>query len=177
VGIERHEVLPIVAALHHLRLPRPPTLHVLLDTLVLHDITLAAIQLDDLRPSPIYLFTATLRWWDAGGRDWEQQRDLRPGDAIGLALLTGCPLLLADELAQRLGVTLTEGQTAETSLLDDLLRREGLVLRAEERLVWALARPRCAMPSSPSCGSTSPRRPLRCRRRIRRGASGTSWPS
>ena len=134
-GIERHEALPIVAALHHLSVPRPPTLHVLVDTLVLYyGIALAAIQLDDLRPSPIHLITATLRWRDAGGRDRNQQRNLRPGDAIGLGLLTGCPHLLADALARRLGVTLAEGQTPETYLLDDLLRREGLVLRAGERL-------------------------------------------
>src|SRR5215211_4386592 len=67
LGIERHEALPIVADLHHLHVPRPPTLQLLVDTLALHGITFTAIQLNDLHPSPVYLVAATLHWRDAGG--------------------------------------------------------------------------------------------------------------
>ena len=50
-----------------------------------------------------------------------QKLDMRPGDAIGLVLFTGCSLLLSDELAQQLGVRLSEGQTPELYLINDLL--------------------------------------------------------
>ena len=58
----------------------------------------------------------------------EQKLDMSPGDALGLALLTGCPLLFSDELAKQLGVPLSEGQTPELYLINDLLRREGIAL-------------------------------------------------
>jgi hypothetical protein len=36
--VERHEALAIVAALHHLTLPRPQTINLLADSLAFHDL-------------------------------------------------------------------------------------------------------------------------------------------
>src|SRR5437588_720106 len=42
--VERHEALPIVAALHNLPLPRPQTINVMANTLKFHSITLPEVQ-------------------------------------------------------------------------------------------------------------------------------------
>jgi bifunctional DNase/RNase len=126
LGVERHEALPIIAALHHLTLPLPQTINVMTDTLKLHGVTLAEVHLEQVSLSPTYLFSATLLWHSANKSQVVQKLDMRPGDALGLALLMGCPLLLSDELAQQLGVTLAQGQTPELYLINDLLKREGI---------------------------------------------------
>jgi len=128
VGVERHEALPIVAALHNLTLPRPQTINVMVDTLKLHGVTLTEVCIEDVTwLSSIYLFATVLRWRNGDGNKIEQKQDLRPGDALGLALLMGCPLLLADKLAAR-GVRLSTGQTPELYMIEELLKREGITL-------------------------------------------------
>ena len=134
VGVERHEALPIVAALHNLTLPRPQTVNVMVDTLKLHGLTLEEVRLEHVSLSPIYLFSATLLWCNGNNSQIVQKLDTRPGDALGLVLLTDCPLLLSDELAQQLGVTLAEGQTPELYLINDLLKREGIALPQGKKL-------------------------------------------
>ena len=128
VGVERHEALPIVAALHNLTLPRPQTINVMVDTLKLHGVTLTEVCIEYVTwLSSIYLFSTVLRWRNGDGNKIEQKQDLRPGDALGLALLMGCPLLLADKLAAR-GVRLSAGQTPELYMIEELLKREGITL-------------------------------------------------
>lgn len=128
VGVERHEALPIVAALHNLTLPRPQTINVMVDTLKRHGVTLTEVCIEDvIWLSSIYLFSTVLRWDNSDGNKIEQKQDLRPGDALGLALLMGCPLLLADKLAAR-GVRLSAEQTPELYMIEELLKREGITL-------------------------------------------------
>jgi bifunctional DNase/RNase len=121
IGVERHEAIPIVAALHNLTLSRPQTINFMADTLKLHGVTLKEVHLEHVSLSPIYLFSATLLWSNGNNSAIVQKLDMRPGDAIGLVLFTGCSLLLSDELAQQLGVRLSEGQTPELYLINDLL--------------------------------------------------------
>jgi bifunctional DNase/RNase len=59
---------------------------------------------------------------------------MRPGDAIGLALLMACPLVLSDELAQQTGTTLADGKTPELYMINELLKREGIVLPEGKKL-------------------------------------------
>jgi bifunctional DNase/RNase len=134
VGVERHEALPIAAALHHFAPPRPQTINVMADTLKFHGVTLAEVRLEHVSLSPIYLFTTALLWSNGNTGETVQKLDMRPGDALGLALLMGCPLLLSDELAQQLGVRLPNGQTPELCLINDLLKREGIALPEGKKL-------------------------------------------
>jgi bifunctional DNase/RNase len=53
---------------------------------------------------------------------------MRPGDAIGLALLMESPLVLSDDLAQQTGTTSADGKSPELYMIDGLLKREGIVL-------------------------------------------------
>jgi bifunctional DNase/RNase len=134
LGVERHEALAIVAALHHLTLPRPQTINLLADTLAFHSVALDEIRLERVRPSPIFLVTATLLWRPSDNRTREQTRDMRPGDAIGLALLMESPFVLSDDLAQQTGTTLADGKTPELCMIDELLKREGIVLPEGKKL-------------------------------------------
>ena len=127
VIVERHEALAIVAALHNLALPRPQTVNLPASTLTFHGITLDEMHLARFSQSPIYLATVTLRWRDSHQRAMEQPLDLRPGDAIALALLMHCPLLLTDELARQASTPLAEGETPELCQINALLKREGIV--------------------------------------------------
>jgi uncharacterized protein len=136
LGLERHEALPIVAALHNLSVPRPQTINLMVDTLKQNGITLEEVRLEhiSLVPPMYYLFTAALLWRNSNNDKNTQQLSIRPGDALGLALLMGCPLLLADEVAQKIGYTLPEGQTPELCLLHDFLKREGITLPEGKKL-------------------------------------------
>lgn len=135
-GIERHEALPIVAALHNLPLPRPQTINVMVDTLKLHGVTLEEVHLDHFSfvPPLYHLFSATLLWRNGNDEEHVQKLNIRPGDVFGLALLTGARLLLSDDVAQHLSYTLPEGQTPELCMIHDLLRHEGIVLPEGKKL-------------------------------------------
>ncbi len=126
------------------------TIHVMVDTLKFHGVALEEVRLEHVSISPIYLFSTALLWRNGS----EQKLEMRPGDALGLALLMECPLLLTDEL-ERFLVTLTEGQTPELYLINDLLRREGITLTEGKNCAWATAKHPCAMPSSKSSRTPS----------------------
>ncbi len=128
IGVERQEALSIVAAMHNLSLPRPQTINVMVETLKLHGVTLTEVVIEDFNwRSTINLFSTALRWRNGDGEMIEQKLELRPGDALGLAVLMGCPLLLADQLAAR-GVRLSAGQTPELYMIEELLKHEDIIL-------------------------------------------------
>ncbi len=134
VLLERHEALSIVAALHNLSQPRPQTINMMVETLKFQNIALEEMCLEQISPSPSYLFSATLLWRNSDQSQREQKLEMRPGDALGLALLTGSRLLFSETLAQQMGVPLLEGQTPERYLIEDVLKREEIVVPAEKKL-------------------------------------------
>jgi hypothetical protein len=80
-----------------------------------------------------YLFSTLPRWRDGDKSERVQELDMRPGDALGLALLMQCPILLSDELS-KLAIHLPEGQTPELYMIHDLLKREGITLPPGKKL-------------------------------------------
>jgi bifunctional DNase/RNase len=133
VGVERHEALPIVVALHDLTVPRPQTINVMADTLKFHGLALEEMSIEHMSVSPIYLFSTTLLWRNGDTSTTAQQLEMRPGDALGLSLSMGSRLLLSDELA-RYCVTLPEEMTLELYLINDLLKRERIILPEGKKL-------------------------------------------
>ena len=133
--VERHEALPIVATLHHLPLPRPQTLQVMVDTLTLLNATLEEVNIIDhsMLPPRYNLCSCVLRWRTDDAKR-EQTLTMRPGDAIGLALLMDAPILVSDNLITQIGTPLTEGQTPELVFAHYLLRREGINLAEGQTL-------------------------------------------
>jgi bifunctional DNase/RNase len=128
-GIERHEALPIVAALNKLTLPRQDAINLMAETLKLLGNVLEEIRIESYSMlPPLYnLCTCRLRW-RSGETVQEQTRQMRPGDVVGLALLMQAPICVSEELFQQLGSPLTEGRTPELVFAHYLLQHEGVTL-------------------------------------------------
>ncbi len=134
-GVERHEALPIVAALKHLPLPRPQSITIMVETLQLLGHTLAELRIEhySMLPPDYNLCTCMLHW-HTGETMQEQTTKLRPGDAIALALLMDSPLLVSDDIFTQTSVPLHNGQTPELIFAHYLLKREGITLPEGQEL-------------------------------------------
>lgn len=134
-SIERHEALPIVAALHDWTLPRPQIVNVMAETLKLLNSTLEEVRIEDysMLPPVYHLCSCVLRW-----RTSETVRDqalnMRAGDVVALALLMKAPVWISDELAKKIGVPLPEGETPELLFARFVLRQEGITLSEGKKL-------------------------------------------
>ena len=135
LGIERHEALPIVAALNHLTLPRQETINLMAETLTSLNYMLEEIYIEShsMLPPMYNLCRCRLRLRN-GETVQERTRTMRPGDIVGLALLMQAPLFVSDELFQQMGVSLAEGQTPELVFAKYLLHREGITLPEGQKL-------------------------------------------
>lgn len=135
LGIERYEALPIVAALNNFALPRQETINLMAETLTSLNYTLEEICIEShsMLPPSYNLCRGRLRLRN-GEAVQEQARTMRPGDVVGLALLLKAPLLVSDELFQRMGISLAEGQTPELVFAQYLLHREGITLPEGKKL-------------------------------------------
>lgn len=133
-GIERHEALPIVAALNHLTLPRPGAIHLMAETLTLLNYKLEEVRMESYSMlPPLYHLCGCQLSWRSGEIVHEQTKQMRIGDAIGLALLLEAPILVSDELFKQIGVSLADGQTPELAFARYLLKREGIILPEGQR--------------------------------------------
>jgi bifunctional DNase/RNase len=133
--VERHEAWPIVAALNEVTLPRQETINVMADTLkslncILEEV---CIESHSMIP-PLYNLCSCMLRWRTGEGVQEQAMTLRPGDAVGLALLMQAPLLISEEIFQQMGIPLSEGETPELVFARYLLRQEGITLLEGKKL-------------------------------------------
>jgi bifunctional DNase/RNase len=128
-GIERHEALPIVAALNHLTVPRPLSIHLMAEALTVlnHKLEEVYIESYSMLPPLYHLCRCHLRW-RTGSTVQAQTKQMRVGDAIGLALLLEAPILVSDELFKQMGISLADGQTPELAFARYLLKREGITV-------------------------------------------------
>jgi bifunctional DNase/RNase len=134
-GIERQEALPIVAALHDLPLPRPPTITVMVETLKLLGCALEEVRIEGFSVlPPLYHLCSCVLRWRSGEAVREQALHMRPGDVVALALLMKAPLFISDELANQMGVALAEGETPELFFARYVLKQEGITLPEGKRL-------------------------------------------
>ena len=133
--IERHEALPIVAALHNWPLPRPQTINVMVETLKLLNSTLEEVRIEDYSMlPPLYHLCSCMLRWRTGEAVQEQALTMRAGDVVALALLMQAPIWLSDELAKKIGVTLPEGEMPELLFARAVLRQEGIMLPPGKKL-------------------------------------------
>ncbi len=134
-GIERHEALPIVAALNKLTLPRQETINLMAETLQWLNYTLAEVRIESYSMlPPLYHLCECRLSFRNGETVQEQTKTMRAGDAIGLTLLMEAPLLVSDDLFKQMGIQLTEGQTPELFFARYLLHREGITLPEGKQL-------------------------------------------
>jgi bifunctional DNase/RNase len=126
-GIERHEAIPIVAALSNLTLPRPEAIHVMSETLQSLNYVLEEVRIEEYSMlPPAYNLCQCRLSFRASKERQEQSRLFRPGDVVGLALLMRAPILISDEVFAEMGVTLAPGQTPELVFARYLLKQEGI---------------------------------------------------
>lgn len=134
-GIERHEALPVVAALNHFTLPRPLSIHLMVETLTLLNYKLEEVRIESYSMlPPLYHLCQCQLSWRAGSTVQEQTKQMRVGDAIGLALLLEAPILVSDELLKQMGVLLADGQTPELAFARYLRKREGITVPEGKKL-------------------------------------------
>ena len=128
LSIERHEALPIVAALNNWTLPRPDAINLMFDTLKSLHCTLEEVRIEShsMLP-PVYNLCGCRLCWRNGEAVHEQVVNMRPGDVVGLALLMEAPIFVSEELSKQMG-KLTEGQPFELALARYTLNREGITL-------------------------------------------------
>jgi len=135
LGIERHEALPIVAALHDFPLPRPQTINVMIDTLKLLGCVLQEVRIQSLSMlPPLYNVCSCVLRWRTGEAVREQVIHVRPGDVLALALLMKAAILISDELSKQIGVDLAEGETPELLFARYVLKQEGVTLPEGRKL-------------------------------------------
>src|SRR5438067_2401850 len=80
LGVERHEALPIVAALNNLTLPRQETINVMVETLKLLNYTLEEVRIESLSMlPPLYNLCSCVLRLHTGEAAQEQALHLRPG--------------------------------------------------------------------------------------------------
>ncbi|HLG62925.1 MAG TPA: bifunctional nuclease domain-containing protein [Ktedonosporobacter sp.] len=137
-GVERHEAMAIVAALHDLAQLRPQTVDLMVDTLkqLGHTLEEARIEKFSMLPPLYHLCSCTLRWRNGGNGEAAQEQTLhaRPGDILALALHMKAPIFVSDEFAKQMGVPLAEGETPELLFAKYLLRQEGITLPEGKKL-------------------------------------------
>ena len=140
-NIERHEALPIVAALHDWSLPRPQTVNVMVETLKLLNSTLEEVRIEDYSMTfPLYHLCSCVLRWRTGETVRDQALTMRAGDVIALALLMKAQIWISDELAKseertrKIGFTLAEGETPELLFARFVLRQEGITLSEGKKL-------------------------------------------
>lgn len=137
-GVERHEAMAIVVALHDLTHPHPQTVNLMVDTLKQFGHTLEEVRIESFSTTfPLYhLCSCVLRWSNGGNGEAVQEQMLhaRPGDILALALHMKAPIFVSDEFAKKMGASLAEGETPEILFAKYLLKQERLTLPEGKKL-------------------------------------------
>lgn len=101
------EAAAIDTGLSKSQLPRPMTMNFMASILKAARATLEEVRIETLKDE-IFYATAKIR---NGGT--VNEIDARPSDAIALAVATGSPVFVAEEILERCAVTLPEGKTLQ----------------------------------------------------------------
>jgi bifunctional DNase/RNase len=131
IAIGQAEAYTLVMELNHMEAPRPTALHLLVNALRALEVVVEEVRIEGYKVSPIPFICAVVRLRQG---DNVQELDARPSDALGLVAMLKCPLTASEELLEKIGVVLPEGQTPEQHYAEDLLKREGIALPEEKQL-------------------------------------------
>ena len=105
IWIGEAEATMIDMGLNQTELPRPMTMNFMASILKAAGATLEEVRIETLKDE-IFYATAKIR-----SGDTVNEIDARPSDAIALAVLTGSPVFVAEEILEKCGVALPEGKT------------------------------------------------------------------
>jgi bifunctional DNase/RNase len=125
IAIGQQEAYVIAMALHQLDSPRPMTLHFMANAFRALNVVLEEVRIEQLQRSPLPFFYAVAQLRNG---ETMQELDVRPSDALGLAVLLGSPISVSEQLLEDVGVILPEGKTPELYYAEQLLKHEGITL-------------------------------------------------
>lgn len=105
IWIARMEALTITLGLAGITPPRPLPAHFLASVLKISGVHLEEVRIEALK-SGIYYAVARVR-----NGEQVSEIDARPSDVLGLAILLGCPVFVAEEVLTHHSIALPEGKT------------------------------------------------------------------
>jgi len=105
IWIGEAEATMIDMGLSQTELPRPMTMNFMASILKAAGATLEEVRIETFKDE-IFYATAKIR-----SSDTVNEIDARPSDAIALAVATGSPVFVAEEILEKCAVTLPEGKT------------------------------------------------------------------
>jgi RNA polymerase sigma factor (sigma-70 family) len=126
IWIAQMEALTIALGLTGSTPPRPMPVHFLASVLKASGVHLEEVRVVALQ-SGIYYAVARVR----NGKQCSDI-DARPSDALGLAILMGCPIFVAQDVLEQHGITLPEDQAARIGARDEEQRRAEALQTLEE---------------------------------------------
>jgi len=125
------EALQIAFGLRNHALPRPMTIKFMANTLDALDVELVEARVEALKEETFY-GVAKLRHGER-----ELELDARPSDVLALAVHTGSPIYVGEEVLQAAGIEITEKNVAAIQIGESL---DGLIKEFEENWKQVLAR-------------------------------------
>lgn len=126
IWIAPMEALTIAMGLTGVTPPRPTPTHFLANVLKATGVRLEDVRIEALRDN-IYYAIARVR-----NGEQVSEIDVRPSDALGLAVLLGRPIFVAEDVLTRHGVVLPEGKTVQIGERDEELDQAGVLKALEE---------------------------------------------
>jgi RNA polymerase sigma factor (sigma-70 family) len=122
IWISKMEALSIALGLTDITPPRPLPAHFLANVLKATGVQLEEVRIEALKDD-IYYAVAKVR-----NGELVSEVDVRPSDALGLALLMECPIFVAEEVLEKQGIVVPEDKTAQLVFAEQGLKQEGITL-------------------------------------------------
>ena len=120
--ISNMEGLTIALGLTGITSPRPLPVHFLANVLKATGVHLEEVRIEALKDN-IFYAVAKVR-----NGELVSEVDVRPSDALGLAVLMECPIFVAEEVLEQQGVVVPEGKNAQLFFAEQWLNQEGITL-------------------------------------------------
>lgn len=122
IWIPKLEALVIALGMTGIAAPRPTTTHFMANVMKATGVQLEEVRIETLKDDTYYAVAKV--------RNGELVRDVdvRPSDALGLAVLMECPIFVAEDILAKQGVVVPEGKTAELFFAEQWLEHEGITL-------------------------------------------------
>jgi len=122
IWIQRMEALTIALGLTNITPPRPLPIHFLANVLKATGVLLEEVRIETIKDN-IYYAIAKVR-----NGNVTSEIDVRPSDALGLAVLMECPIFVAEEVLERCGIVVPEGKSAQLFFAERWLEQQGVTL-------------------------------------------------
>jgi len=136
VRVPRAEALTIAMHVYGLDQPHLSPIHFMARTLQSLHVALEEVQIRLLNGGIFYAVTRMHQG------EIVQEGEAKPGEALGLAVLMKAPVVVAEEVLERMGMHLPEGKTVELFWAEEVLKTFGLTLPEEKTLQIAYGRQR-----------------------------------